>query len=327
MGMETSGFALIDIDGLELTKEDAELLAHPQVAGMILFAHNFDNPRQLSALISSVRKIKPNCIVTTDHEGGRVQRFLSGFSRLPSASHYGNLYETGGMDTALSALAADHSTAAKELLSVGINVNLAPMLDLGFGNNTAVKERCFHHLADVVTELSGQAMDAVQSTGLFVTAKHFPGHGWVSADSHVSLPYDTRTLDEITAADLVPFMAHRSRYDWLMPAHIVFSQVDTLPITFSKVWLQEYLRDKWSYPGVIVSDDLSMQACREMGTLFECSEAALKAGCDLVLMCNDRKGVIETLGYFQSKAYRHQSVYLNHFMQRLEKQLQRETLC
>ena len=175
--------------------------------------------------------------------------------------------------------------------------------------------------------LAGTAIDVAQTAGIFVVAKHFPGHGWVDADSHTDLPYDTRDFKDICAADLVPFMAHRSKYDCIMPAHIIFSQIDSLPVTFSKIWLQQYLRQEWSYLGVVVSDDLSMAGSRSMGSLAECGEAALEAGCDIVLMCNDRIGVCEALSYLERKERRQSSVYLLNFMERLKKQLYRNGVC
>jgi beta-N-acetylhexosaminidase len=325
--MHNYGSIVLDIAGYELSAEDKDLLSHPEVLGLILFARNFHSRAQLCALINSVYMIKPNCMVMVDHEGGKVQRFLTDFTRLPPASSYGDLFDTVGEQAAISKLLVDQAIAAKELLSVGVNVNLGPLLDLDVSHNSVMKDRCYHNVAEVVTILSGAAINAAQSEGLFVTAKHFPGHGWVDADSHTDLPYDTRDLAEILATDLIPFIAHRSKYDLLMPAHIIFSKVDSLPVTFSKIWLQDYLRCLWSYSGVIISDDLSMSASRSFGSLAECGAAALEAGCDIALMCNDRVGVCEALDYISRTRSQPSSEFLHNFMVRLQKKLAQEFAC
>jgi beta-N-acetylhexosaminidase len=325
--MHNYGSIVLDIAGYELSAEDTDLLSHPEVLGLILFARNFHSRAQLGALISSVYRVKPNCMVMVDHEGGKVQRFLTDFTRLPPASSYGDLFDTAGEEAAITKLLVDQALAAKELLSVGVNINLGPLLDLDVGHSSVMNGRCYHNLASVVTILSGAAINAAQAEGLFVTAKHFPGHGWATADSHTDLPYDSRDLAEIVAADLVPFMAHISKYDLLMPAHIIFSKVDSLPVTFSKIWLQHYLRDIYSYKGVIISDDLSMAASRSFGSLAECGALALEAGCDIALMCNDRVGVCEALDYISRTRSKPSSEFLHNFIVRLQKKLAQEFAC
>ena len=323
--MSETGFIVIDIAGTELSQEDRALLSHPKVVGLILFARNYQNKQQLQSLIKDIIAVKPDCMLMVDHEGGRVQRFKEDFTILPTASYYGDIYDSNGPENAFETLRADQHTAAQELLSVGININLGPLLDLDLDINSVMRGRCYHSDPAIVQALAATAISTAQEAGLFVAIKHFPGHGKVTADSHVAVPHDSRQLHEIEQSDLLPFIAELSRADLLMPAHIIFKEIDSNPVTFSKFWLQDYLRDKLGYHGVVVSDDLSMVGAHVAGTMPERAYAALNAGCDLLLLCNDRAGTIATLDYFTEHNIFYSSHYLQPFIAKLQLQLTRET--
>ena len=302
--MNYPGCVLTTLNDINVSVVEQELLRHPQIAGIVLFSKNYDNPTQLKSLISELKAIRENLLVMVDHEGGRVQRFLSGFTALPSASIYGRHYDNYGLVATRELIIRDQGKAARELGSVGIDINLMPLLDLDIGHNDVVRDRCFHSSADLVSALAAVYINTMHEHGLLVTGKHFPGHGWVSADSHHALPYDARTLDDIFTSDLLPFINHLSSLDLLMPAHIVFSEIDPLPVPFSHRWLKDILRQQMGYRGVIVTDDLSMQACQEIASTSDCALAAHDAGCDLLMICHQESAVIEVVEKLERQCVR-----------------------
>ena len=295
------GCVVSSISGLKLNAADCAMLEHPQLAGVVLFSHNYHDPLQLKHLIREARRIKPNLLVMVDHEGGRVVRFSPGFSCLPAAKHYGDILDKHGLQVANKELMLDYQSASNELRTVGVDVNLSPVLDLDCERNKALETRCFHHTPSHIVELASCAIDAMHHGQLQVVGKHFPGHGWVEEDSHEALPYDTRSLEAIEKTDLLPFLQLLKRLDFIMPAHIIFSQVDSLPVTFSHRWIQEYLKIKQGFEGVVISDDLSMQACQAIADTVSSAEAALEAGCDLALICHDMDKTFLTLEHFERK--------------------------
>lgn len=284
------GAIIIDIEGLCLTSEDIELLQHPNLGGIIFFARNYESPQQLLALTQQIKAIRPNCLICVDQEGGRVQRFTKGLSKLPSMNELGqlidekksNLTQVGQVATQLGEL------MAMELRSLGVDLSFAPVLDLATDLNPVVKQRAIHSDAKIVAELANYYVQGMQKTGMAACGKHFPGHGHVSADSHLSLPIDERNFDDI-ANDLIPFeFLIKNQIQAIMPGHLLFPNINREPAVFSGYWLQTVLREQLGFSGTIVSDDLNMQATKDIGDMSECAKQALAAGCDYVLVCNNR---------------------------------------
>ena len=287
---------MLDIQGVTLSPEDKEVLSHPLVGGVILFTRNYESLQQLTQLVSEVHALKnPQLIVTVDHEGGSVQRFRDGFTHLPAASQLGNLYEHDA-EKALQ-LAADVGwLLATELRAVNIDHSFTPVLDVEQKASSVLRGRTFHRDPQIIAELAHRTMFGLQQAGMQATGKHFPGHGGVQGDSHEELPVDSRAYEDIYASDILPFerMIHYGLAG-IMPAHVVYQELDTLPAGFSRFWIQEVLRTRLEFTGVIFSDDLSMAGAHVVGGYTERAEAALQAGCDVLLICNNRAGAIEVL--------------------------------
>ncbi|MDO4251253.1 MAG: beta-N-acetylhexosaminidase [Moraxella sp.] len=279
---------MIDIAGTMLDAEDKVLLKNPHVAGVILFKRNITSPIQLRSLTDSIRAINPNLIIATDQEGGRVARLRDGFSPLPAMGKLGDLANID-LQRALSLAYDVGYLMACEVLAVGIDISFAPVLDID-GGSLVIGDRAFHQSVDMTSVLSCQFIKGMNSAGMKATGKHFPGHGSVIPDSHVSCAYDERHLDEISQTDLTVFTKNLQHLHALMPAHVIFSCVDDAPAGFSKIWLQDILRQQMGFDGVIFSDDLSMKAAHIAGNVFERAKSALDAGCDVALICNDRAG-------------------------------------
>lgn len=273
---------MLDIAGTWLTSEDRQLLRQPEVGGLILFARNIDHPRQVRELCRSIRAIRPDMLLAVDQEGGRVQRLRRDFIRLPPMREF--------------ALRADATQLAEisgwvmatEVLAVGLDFSFAPVLDLDYQRSAVVGSRAFEGDPQRASELAGAFIRGMHAAGMAATGKHFPGHGWAEADSHVSIPMDERGLDALRARDLVPFRQLSGVLDAVMPAHVIYPQVDDRPAGFSRRWLQDVLRGELGFGGVIFSDDLSMAGAHVVGDAASRIEAALSAGCDMGLVCNDR---------------------------------------
>jgi beta-N-acetylhexosaminidase len=290
------GPLMIDLAATELGAEERELLAHPLVGGVILFTRNYVDPEQLTALVTAIHAVRePQLLVAVDHEGGRVQRFREGLTRLPAAALFGELYER---DARRARQLAETSgwLMAVELRSLGVDFSFAPVLDLNFGVSTVIGDRAFHRRPDVVAELAQAYMRGMQHAGMAATGKHFPGHGAVRADSHLELPIDSRRYEDILVDDLVPFERMIGNgLAAVMPAHVVYSKVDARPAGFSPFWIKEVLRKRLGFQGVVFSDDLHMEAAGVAGDYVERAHAALQAGCDMALVCNDRAGAVQIL--------------------------------
>lgn len=299
--MNAQPLLMLDIGGTELTAEDRELLAHPGTGGLIFFARNFESREQITALVKAIRAVRPEMLVAVDQEGGRVQRFRDGFTRLPPMRKLGEHFDQDPKQAGAQAYQLG-ALMASELVACDIDISFAPVLDLDFGQSSVIGDRSFHTQGQAVTTLAGAFIDGMRAAGMAATGKHFPGHGFVQADSHLELPVDTRSLDEISAADLVPFQQLAGRLAGIMPAHVVYEQVDKQPAGFSRFWLQTVLRQQLGFSGVIFSDDLAMAGAAMAGSYAQRAEAALSAGCDMVLVCNDRAGAIEVLDYLQQRA-------------------------
>jgi len=297
------GPLMVDVEGLALDAEDRELLRHPLIGGVILFSRNYQSREQLMQLVKDLHEVRqPRLIVAVDHEGGPVQRFREDFTHLPAASQLGELYQHDASQ-ALRLTREVGWLLAAELLVCGIDLSFAPVLDIEKNDSQVLRHRCYHSDPQIVAEMAHQLMAGMNAAGMQATGKHFPGHGGVVGDSHQELPVDTRSYEDIYAQDILPFerMIHYGLAG-IMPAHVVYSQVDKDPAGFSTFWLQEVLRKRLQFSGVIFSDDLSMAGAQMVGGYVQRAKAALAAGCDVLLVCNNRQGVTEILEDLQARA-------------------------
>lgn len=297
--MQAIGQLMLDIEGKELSPADEELLRQPEVGGVILFGRNVDSPEQVRALTDSMRAIKPNILIAVDQEGGRVARLRTGFSPLPAMGQLGELFETDPI-TALDLAYSVGYLMASEVLAVGIDFSFAPVLDIN-GVSRVIGDRAFHTHPVAITALSAEFMRGMKLAGMATTGKHFPGHGSVAPDSHVDDATDERSYDEIRQYDMQPFIRNKPFLDALMPAHVVFNKVDNKPAGFSAIWLQQIIRGKLGFNGVLFSDDLSMKAAHVAGDAGDRIAAALTAGCDMGLVCNDRPAALTALERLQQQ--------------------------
>lgn len=282
------GPVMLDVAGLELTQSEREVLLHPRVGGVILFARNYASVDQVTRLVADIHALRtPRLLVCVDHEGGRVQRFREGFTRLPPMGALGREYDR---DPGRAKQMAHDAGAvlALELRACGVDFSFAPVLDLDFGRSGVIGDRAFHGDPRIVGELALALMQGLARGGMPSVGKHFPGHGFAEADSHTALPIDNRTLAELEARDLIPFgMLAREGLEGVMPAHVLYPQIDPDTAGYSRFWLQEVLRKRLQFKGVIFSDDLTMVGAHNAGGIVERGVKALQAGCDMVLVCND----------------------------------------
>jgi beta-N-acetylhexosaminidase len=289
------GPLMVDVAGTSLTDEDRQLLRHPLVGSVILFTRNYQDIAQLRALVADIKALRsPQLLIAVDHEGGRVQRFRQGFSRLPAMRRIGEAFERDAA-TGLQMAQQLGWLMAAELRDVGIDFSFAPCVDLDYGASQIIGDRAFHARADVVGQLALATMQGMHDAGMAATAKHFPGHGAVVADSHLDLPVDPRTLTQL-ADDIAPYRPLvAAGLDAVMMAHVLFPAVDAVPASFSRRWVQQVLRTELGFAGVVFADDLSMQGAGSMGDVVVRAEAAAAAGCDVLPICNDRSAVIKVL--------------------------------
>jgi beta-N-acetylhexosaminidase len=289
------GPVTLDVVGLELNIEDRRRILDPLTGGVILFGRNFANREQLSKLTAEIKKLRPDVLISIDHEGGRVQRCKTdGFTHLPAMRKLGELWAAKNQsqhpaESAALAMAAATACAyvlATELRACGVDFSFTPVLDLDFGRSSVIGDRSFSRDPQIVFALAKSLNEGLRLAGMANCGKHFPGHGWAEADSHVAIPVDERSLKEILSDDAKP-------YEWLdlslaavMPAHVIYPKVDKNPAGFSKIWLHSILRQELGFEGVIFSDDLSMEGASVAGSVVKGAELALEAGCDAVLICN-----------------------------------------
>lgn len=305
------GPLMLDLEGLVLSEEERELILHPAVGGLIFFARNYHDKSQLAELVESVRAIRPELLLAVDHEGGRVQRFRDGFTELPTARAIGERYQQN-RQAGLQLAYEVGATIGRELSQQDLDFSFTPVVDLDKAISEVIGTRSFHRQAEVVSACATALMRGLAEFGMPVVIKHFPGHGSVSADSHHELPHDDRSFEQIAEDDLRPFIDLIAQgAQAIMPAHIVFSQVDSWPVCFSSTWLKSILRERLGFRGIIISDDLSMQAAAMVPEITDRTEMALQAGCDLVLLCNDRSAAIQALPVAESFCHRERSERLS----------------
>lgn len=286
------GPLMIDLAGACLAPEEKEILLNPLVGGVILFTRNYESVDQIEGLVREIHALRePRLLIAVDHEGGRVQRFREGFTRLPAAAALGKIYHEDSRRARSLALECGWLLGV-ELRSVGVDFSFAPVLDLAHGVSGVIGDRAFHRSPEVVADLAHYVMSGMRRAGMQSVGKHFPGHGGVREDSHVDMPVDHRALEDILSEDVLSFerMIHYGLAG-IMPAHVIYSAVDERPAGFSPYWLGEVLRNRLGFQGAIFSDDLSMQAAHAVGDFPERVDAALMAGCDMVLICNNEQGV------------------------------------
>ena len=281
---------IIDVAGLALTKQDRQRLKHPLVGGVILFARNWQNREQLSSLCADIKQVRKDLLICVDHEGGRVQRFRTdGFTHLPTMRALGDLWMKDAMKATNAATACGYILAS-ELRACGVDFSFTPVLDLDFGESSVIGDRSFNRDARVTALLAKSLMHGLLQSGMANCGKHFPGHGFVKADSHTDIPLDRRSLKAILADDAAPYNWLSSSLTSVMPAHVIYPKVDARPAGFSAKWLGDILRGQCGFTGAIFSDDLSMEAARLIDnkrvSYTEAAVTALNAGCDMVLLCN-----------------------------------------
>jgi beta-N-acetylhexosaminidase len=279
---------MIGVDGPELSPGDRDRLLHPLVGGVILFSRNYADPAQLTALVEAIRALRdPPLVVAVDHEGGRVQRFREGFSCLAPMRELGRLWDESVGAARDEAVRAGR-TIGLELRRHGIDLSFTPVLDLDHGESAVIGDRAFHRNPNAVAHLASALRRGLAAAGMAACGKHFPGHGYVAADSHTDLPIDPRPFDAIAADDLVPFAAlARDGIESMMVAHVVYPAVDSLPAGYSHRWCTAILRERLGFDGLVFSDDLGMAGAASAGDLVARADAAASAGCDVILACND----------------------------------------
>ncbi len=293
------GPLMVDIAGTELTPEDREVLSHPLVGSVLLFSRNYRNRTQVQALIASIVALRsPALLVAVDHEGGRVQRFRNGFTHLPPARALGRRLVAARRESLALARTAGWLMAA-ELRTVGVDFSFAPCVDLDYGVSEVIGDRALHHDADAVGALAVAYMGGMREAGMAATAKHFPGHGAVTADSHVALPVDRRELADLEA-DMRPYrVLIDNNLAGIMAAHVVFPQVDALPASLSVRWITSILRRELQFHGCVFADDLSMAGAAASGDVLARARLAVAAGCDVLPICNDRAAVHAVLDHWK----------------------------
>jgi len=294
---------MCDIKGTELSVEEGLQLRNPYIAGLVLFSRNYKDAKQLTALIRSIRTIRPDLILAIDQEGGRVQRLRGEpFTRIPPMEHLGNAYKNNKNNAVALAKECGWLIAC-EMKAFDIDISFIPVLDLNMNLSTVIGDRAFGSNKEQVCDLAGALVAGMHEVGMTATGKHFPGHGGVKADSHIALPTDKRHLEELDEELAVYKTMFQKGMGAVMPAHIIFSQIDTKPIGFSSHWLQKILREKLQFKGVIISDCLSMVAAGITGSFPKRAEEALKAGCDIILVCNNPKGAKEVLDHLSKDSF------------------------
>ncbi len=301
----TLGPLMVDLESTTISDIEKELLLKPEVGGVILFTRNFESVAQIASLVEDIHALRqPKLLVAVDHEGGRVQRFRDGFSQIPAAAIFA---KTANDDLDKDNLGRARTLAEKagwlmaiELRACGIDFSFAPVLDLAHGLSGVIGDRAFHGKPKTVATIAYAYMHGMNKAGMQAVGKHFPGHGGVVEDSHVAMPVDHRSLEELLANDIIPFASMiENKLAAIMPAHVIYDNVDSKPAGYSTFWVETILRQRFAFKGVIFSDDLSMEAACIAGGYGERAEQALAAGCDMALVCNHLDGALEAAEYIK----------------------------
>ena len=302
--MPKIGSLIIDLEGPQLLPEEKELFAHPLIGGVILFARNYQSRQQLKSLCQSIRSTRSSpLLIMVDQEGGRVQRFIHEFTRLPPMIKFGELFDKNPQQ-ACADVKECAWLMATELLSAHVDLSLAPVLDLQKNLNQAIGDRAFHSDPQTVIKLALAFIAGMREAGMAATIKHFPGHGSVQLDSHHKLPNDLRRLDEVEQEDMLPFTAIiRQNVEAVMSSHIIFPNIDSCLVSYSRYWLKIILREKLGFSGIVLSDDLNMEGANISSNYDERVKAAKEAGCDFTLVCNNRKGVVQVVDRLPKQFY------------------------
>ncbi len=294
------GPLMVDLEAASISETERSLLLKPEVGGIILFSRNFESIDQLTALVDEIHQLRsPRLLVAVDHEGGRVQRFHEGFSRIPAAATYAKV---AANDLERSRKLAENAgwLMAVELRACGVDFSFAPVLDLAHGLSGVIGDRAFHSKPAIVSTLAYAFMHGMNKAGMQAVGKHFPGHGGVVEDSHVAMPVDHRELEALLSSDIIPFQNMiENKLAAIMPAHVIYDKVDDKPAGYSSYWIETILRKRFAFQGVVFSDDLSMEAACVAGGFGERAEAALQAGCDMALVCNHLQGAVEAAEYIK----------------------------
>lgn len=298
------GPLMVDIQGTELTQIEQDILAHPAIGGVILFARNYHDPQQLADLTRQIRCVKnPSILIAVDQEGGKVQRFQNQFTTIPSFELCGEQYKRDKA-TGLQLINNAATVMAYELIACGIDISFTPVLDLALPQSTVIGQlgRAFDADPEIVIQAAQHYITAMNKAGMQATGKHFPGHGTVAGDTHKAMLVDHRPLKDIEKNDLIPFKALLPQLGAVMMAHVIYDQVDELPASLSAQWIKHYLRQTLQFDGLVFSDALDMQALNEFGSMTDRVSMALAAGCDMALICNDPKSVEDVLDTIEVKA-------------------------
>lgn len=290
------GPVMLDVLGTTLTAEDEARLRHPLVGGVVLFARNYESPGQLARLTAAILALRsPALLIAVDHEGGRVQRFRNEFTKIPAMRELGKIWDAHPQRARHLAQQTGY-VLASELRACGVDFSFTPVLDVDYGQSSVIGDRAFHSDTQAIAELAHSLLLGLRQGGMPAVGKHFPGHGYVKADSHLDIPVDEREFVDIEMCDLIPF---RQMIGYgltaVMPAHVIYPKVDNHPAGFSPVWLKHILRGQLGFEGCIFSDDLSMAGAAVAGGIVQRAEAALDAGCDMVLVCNNPQSADELL--------------------------------
>ena len=288
------GRIMIDVAGTSISKEDKHLIANKNIGGIIFFSRNFISLEQIQNLIIEIKSVKENILFAVDQEGGRVQRFTGEFSKLPSLQE---IYKYSKENNDPDFCKEIAWLTSSELIAAGIDINFAPVVDLNEGSSMIIGDRSFSSNSDDVIKFAENYIEGMHQAGMKATAKHFPGHGGVVEDSHMVLPEDKRSLKELMLSDIKPYLKLSEKIDAVMCAHVLFSSIDINIPSYSNFWLNKFLREQLKYKGIVFSDDLSMVGAGD----YECkyrAQKSIEAGCDMILICNNRKDVIETVKHF-----------------------------
>ncbi len=290
------GPLMLDLTGCELSQEEKEILKHPTVGGVILFTRNYDSPKQIQELVEQIRlNAADDILIGVDHEGGRVQRFREGFSAIPAM---GSLYAKANNDLNKTQQLAKEMgwLLATEVRAVGIDISFTPVLDIA-GVSQVIGDRGFHQDPELIVAIAAEFINGMNEAGMLATGKHFPGHGNVAADSHIAIPVDERSKDEIFQLDMAIFkqLIDANKLGGMMPAHVTYPAIDSQPCGFSPIWLQQILKKQLGFDGVVFSDALDMAGATVVGSFADRAKQALSAGCDVALVCNDRAGAVQVL--------------------------------